>query len=149
MSICWTTPSRSIAFTTTGATSLATDCMIAFASLRNKPNSPGRDAGASLGRRRSRAIAAGETVEGRNHALDEHIRFLDGTGVEAEPDVESIVDTESGDVHQRTETRAEREALFDRRAAYLARTADTGQRSRHEVDRVGLRAQCRQQDTTG
>ena len=42
MSICWTTSSTSIALTTTGATSLATDCRIAFASSRSEPKSPER-----------------------------------------------------------------------------------------------------------
>ena len=68
-------------------------------------------------------------------------------GVEAEPDVESIVDTEPGDVHQRTEPRTEREALLDGRPTDVADTTDAGQRRGHEVDRTGLCPHRRREHT--
>src|SRR5215211_6433548 len=101
MSICCTTSSTSIAATTTGATSLATDCRIAFASSRSEPNSPERDGGDALARRLFRAMCCGEPRERVDHTLDEYFRFLDRARVQPKSDVESIVDTESGDVDQR------------------------------------------------
>ena len=80
----------------------------------------------------------GEPLERFDHALDEHLRLGDGDRIEAEPDVESIVDTEPGDVHQRTEPGTEREALLDDRPTDVANTADTRQGRGDEVDRADL-----------
>src|SRR4051794_1836874 len=122
-----------MARTTTGATSLTTDCRIALASSRSVPNNPCRPGVNPPLRRASRAMSPHEAFEGGLHAFHEDVGLGDRRSIERNPDIEPIADAESGHVHQRPESRAEREALLDSCATDLSDPTDSGQRGGHEI----------------
>ena len=116
----WTTSSTSMAPTTPGATSLATDWTISVAPSSSESNSPGRRrrprrawrAGHDVqpGRRRVRRRPREVAAKASRQALDQQVGLGKRRRVEGDADVEAIVVAEGGDVHRAAEPRPERVA---------------------------------------
>ena len=142
----------SIASTTPGATSLATDWTISVAPPTNEFSNPSRrrrprsaschDSAHPVGRR---AVACRGDVPGERirQALDEGLRLGERGRVDGDADVEAVAVAEGRDVHRAAEPWAERVARLDQRAADVPFAAQARDRRCGEVDRLGLGLQRR------